>query len=117
MRISGSLLRSVVILALVVPMSWSVPTTGNAQSYNQYCHDRAQRLSGYKGRPGGVVGGAVQGAIGGAIISGILGGSKKDRKKAAKLGALLGGISGAQRPNSRAARIYKLEYEDCLRRR
>lgn len=94
-----------------------MPTPVSAQSYQQYCHDRAQQLSGYRGRPGGAVGGAVQGAIGGAIISGILGGSKKDRKKAAGIGALIGGISKANRPNSRNARIYKLEYNECMRRR
>ena len=89
-----------------------------AQSYRDYCHQRAKDLSGYRGGRGGdVVGGAVEGAIGGAIISGILGGDKKDRKKAARLGALIGAMKNAKRPNSRAARIYRLEFEACMRQR
>ena len=105
------------ILACALTFTHGVPTSAEAQSYRNYCHERAQKLSGYRGRPGGAVGGAVEGAIGGAIISGILGGNKEDRKKAAKIGALLGGISKANRPNSRAARIYRLEFDDCMRRR
>ncbi|MFD1159252.1 hypothetical protein [Roseovarius aestuarii] len=117
MKPINKIAQTVIILAIAMSLSSLVPPPAEAQSYRDYCHDRAKRLSGYKGRAGGVVGGAVKGAVGGAIISGILGGSKKDRKKAAKLGALLGGISGANRPNSRAARIYRLEFDDCMRRR
>lgn len=112
--------KPLVSLALVSSLLTVAPpltSPAQAQSYAQYCHDRAQRLSGYRGRPGGALEGAAKGAVGGAIISGILGGDKEDRKKAAKLGAILGGISKANRPNSRAARIYRLEYEDCIRRR
>lgn len=90
----------------------------SAQGYRDYCHERARDLSGFRGGRGGdVVGGAVKGAVGGAIISGILGGKKKDRRKAAKLGALLGGLKAARKPNSRSARIYRLEFEACMRQR
>jgi len=113
-----SLLGITLIAGAITAVSLlALPTPVAAQSYQQYCHDRAQKLSGYRGRPGGAVGGAVQGAIGGAILSGILGGDKRDRRKAAGIGALLGGVSKANRPNSRAARIYRLEFNDCIRRR
>ena len=105
------------VMSIFTMAAVSLPNTAHAQSYANYCHERAQKLSGYRGRPGGAIGGAVEGAIGGAIISGILGGDKKDRKKAAKIGALLGGISKSNRPDSRAARIYRLEYQECMRRR
>ena len=107
----------VVGIAAVLLVSASFPTTATAQSYANYCHERAQKLSGYRGRPGGALGGAVEGAIGGAIIGGILGGNKKERRKAAQIGAIIGGISRSNRPNSRAARIYRLEYDECMRRR
>ncbi len=108
---------TILAIALAIPMASTVPAPAEAQTYRDYCHDRAKRLSGYSGRPKSALGGAVEGAVGGAIISGILGGNKKDRKRAAKIGALLGGVSAANRPNSRAARIYRLEYNDCMRRR
>lgn len=108
---------TILAIALLIPMLSTVPAPAEAQSYRDYCHDRAKRLSGYRGRPKSVAGGAVQGAIGGAILSGILGGNKRDRKRAVGIGALLGGMSAANRPNSRAARIYRLEYDECRRRR
>lgn len=108
-----------IIAAIVMVSATAVQVLpANAQGYRDYCHQRAQDLSGFRGGRGGdVVGGTVKGAIGGAIISGILGGKKKDRKKAAKLGALLGGLKAASRPNNRAARIYRLEFEACMRQR
>ncbi len=105
-----------IMVITVMSALFALPNAGQGQSFRDYCHERAQKLSGYRGRPN-VVGGAIEGAIGGAIISGILGGNKRDRKKAAKIGALLGGVSAANRPNSRKARIYRLEYSDCMRRR
>ncbi len=110
--------RSVIASVSIFGATIVTVEPADAQGYRDYCHQRAQDLSGYRGgRGGGIVGGAVKGAIGGAIISGILGGKKKDRKKAAKLGALLGGLSAASKPNSRAARIYRLEFEACMRQR
>ena len=113
----GTDLGLVAALAATLLISGSIPSASTAQSYANYCHERAQKLSGYRGRPGGALGGAVEGAIGGAIIGGILGGNKKERRKAAQIGAIIGGISRSNRPNSRAARIYRLEYEECMRRR
>ena len=101
---------------LVVALA-GAPEIAQAQSYADYCHDRAQRLSGYSGRPGNVVEGAARGAIGAAIITGILGGDRGDRRDAAKLGAVIGGISNANRSNGRAARIYRLEFNACMRQR
>ncbi len=113
--------KALLASSLAISLSFSVatfaPTAASAQSYANYCHDRAQRLSGYRGRPGNAVEGAIGGAVGGALLSGILGGDRRDRERAAAVGALLGGISNANRPNSRAARIYRLEYDDCMRRR
>lgn len=101
----GTDLGFVAALAATLLISSSFPSASTAQSYANYCHERAQKLSGYRGRPGG------------AIIGGILGGNKKERRKAAQIGAIIGGISRSNRPNSRAARIYRLEYEECMRRR
>ncbi len=112
------LTRCMIAMMAIVSITIIDIKPAEARGYRDYCHERAQDLSGFRGGRGGdVVGGAVKGAIGGAIISGILGGSKKDRKKAAKLGALLGGLKAASKPNSRAARIYRLEFEACMRQR
>lgn len=115
--ITKSMIASSLLAALSMGISVNIPTAASAQSYANYCHDRAQRLSGYRGRPGNAVEGAIGGAVGGALLSGILGGDRRDRERAAAVGALLGGISNANRPNSRAARIYRLEYDACMRSR
>lgn len=110
--------RCMIAAIAIVSAALAQVEPASAQGYRDYCHQRAQDLSGYRGGRGGdVVGGVVKGAIGGAIISGILGGKKKDRKKAARLGALIGGLKAASRPNGRAARIYRLEFEACMRQR
>lgn len=110
--------KNAIATLAIISATISYVEPASAQGYRDYCHERAQGLSGFRGGRGGdVVGGAVKGAIAGAIISGILGGKKKDRKKAAKLGALLGGLKAANKPNSRAARIYRLEFEACMRQR
>ncbi len=108
--------RYFVRFALVASLTAPAMTPVDAQSYRQYCQQRAERLSGYR-QGNDVAGGAVRGAIGGAIVGSILGSGKKDRRRGAAAGALLGGISSASRPNSKAARIYRLEFEDCMRRR
>lgn len=103
------------LVALSIAMN--APTAAEAQaSYRQYCHERAQRLSGYRGS-GDFVGGAARGAVGGAIMGSIFGSTKKDRRRGAAIGAIIGGTRSANRPNNQSARIYQLEYDDCMRRR
>lgn len=113
------MIRIMLIVALACSFNFTPPAISGAKArtLQNYCHNRAQQLSGYRGRVGGALGGAVGGAIGGAVITGILGGNKRARRNAARIGALLGGIAGANRANGRAARIYRLEYQACMRRR
>ncbi|MCE8522750.1 hypothetical protein KBY30_17280 [Ruegeria pomeroyi] len=109
--------RSTTFVAIVFAFTISSPAPAQAQSsYSQFCHERAQRLSGYRSG-GDVLGGAASGAIGGAVMGSIFGSSKKDRRRGAAIGAIIGGARAANRPNSQAARIYQLEYNDCMRRR
>ncbi|MGB0507453.1 MAG: hypothetical protein ACPGGK_14765 [Pikeienuella sp.] len=103
-----------VLCSLFFVAQFSEASAGN---YRDYCAEEARRLSGYSGAVGDIAGGAIKGAVGAAILSGIFGGDKKDRKRAAGIGALLGGLGGAKRGNSRATRIYRLEFDDCMRRR
>ncbi len=106
-----------VAAALAIPLVGMSAEPAEAQSYSQYCQQRAERLSGYR-RGNDVAGGTVKGAIGGAVVGSLLGGSKsKHRRRGAAAGALLGGMSAANRPNANAARIYRLEYEACMRAR
>lgn len=115
-RITQTLVKTLASLAILLAAVATTPVA-QADGYRDYCEQQARRLSGYNGKASDIVGGAIKGAIGAAIISGIFGGNKKDRKNAARTGAVLGGIGGALRKNSRAARIYQLEFEDCMRRR
>ncbi len=104
-----------IVTALVFPVSSVFTSPAQAQSYREYCHERAQRLSGYRSG-NDVIGGAARGALGGVVIGSVLGG-KKGRKRGAKIGAVMGAVGSASRPNSQAARIYRLEFDDCMRRR
>ena len=108
--------RLIIILAMALSLMVSLSHTANAQSYSQYCQDRAQRLSGYR-HGNDILGGAVRGAVGGAVLGSIFGSTRKDRERGAAIGAVIGGMKSASRPNSKAARIYRLEYENCMRRR
>lgn len=116
-RKSSRLITGIVLASFLGPSQIMLPTSAEAQGYRAYCKERAKDLSGYRGRSGNVAGGAINGAIGGAIISGILGGSRRDRKRAAGIGLVFGGISNANRGNNRKARIYRNEYEHCMRNR
>ena len=116
MRLFGKTMGAILTAALIAPVAVTLPTSAGAQSLSAYCQQRAQRISGYNAA-GDVVGGAVRGALGGAVVGSLLGSGSRDRRRGARIGAVLGGVSSASRPNSRAARIYRLEYEDCMRRR
>ena len=108
--------KGLAMATLCLALAFVSQTPAAAQSYHQYCHERAQRLSN-SSAAGDVVGGAARGALGGAVVGSIFGSNSKDRRRGAAAGALIGGIASANRPNSRAARAYQLEYDDCMRRR
>lgn len=106
------------VLTLAAPASLVVPTSAFANSHSaKYCRKRAKQLSHSSGPDSNAVAGAIGGAIGGALLAGVLGGNSTARKQAAGAGAIIGGIAGAQKPNHRASRIYKLEYQACMNSR
>lgn len=107
----GGLFAALIAIALI-----SSTDQASAQSYEQYCREKAENLSGYKKNPN-VVKGAVTGAIGGAVLGSVLGGTNKSRNSAALVGAVVGGVSAANKSNAKAAHIYKLEYQDCMKHR
>ncbi|GAB5387065.1 MAG: hypothetical protein Alpg2KO_00330 [Alphaproteobacteria bacterium] len=108
---------ALVAAALSLPFAVAIPSPVEARSYKEYCEDRARDLSGYRGNRGRVTAGAIRGGLEAAIIAGALGANRAERRRAARIGAVIGGLSKARRPNSRKARIYRLEYENCMRRR
>ncbi len=92
-----------------------------------YCQERASAISGYRGPvpdhylPGGALDGAARGAAGAAIGGLIFEKDKKKRKRNVRRGAAIGAIVGAikrgkaKKQQQRAARIYRLELDACMR--
>lgn len=128
MRIMSFFCRIALVATLAVPVVGIVPDDASAQSRRDYCSQRAQQFSGYRGqRPGGgFVGGAITGAIGGALggtLLGVIGGkgikTKKAARRGAGIGAVIGAIGGVRQANRvrQQRRIYMLEYESCMRGR
>lgn len=87
----------------------------------EYCQDRAERRSGYRGRTPDHKkdGGVIKGAIGGAILGSIFSDKKSDAGKGAAIGAIIGGIrrEKAKEDEARKRRDYRYEFEECLYRR
>ncbi|MEH6758919.1 MAG: hypothetical protein V7676_15620 [Parasphingorhabdus sp.] len=92
-----------------------------------YCQQRAAAISGYRGPvpdrylPGGVLDGAARGAAVSGIGGLIFEKDKKKRKRNVRRGAAIGAIVGAikrgnaKKKQRRAARLYRLELDACMR--
>lgn len=88
------------------------PSSANAQSdRHYYCDGRARDYS-RRNASSGIFKGAGKGAVAGAIIGAIAG----DVGEGAAIGAGIGAIGGTVRRAESKDRLYRREYDRCMRR-
>lgn len=119
-RLSISLTLGAVIIPTIALFATNPATAQSRDVYSDqdphyYCdglaRDRASR-SASDNAAGNVVGGAARGAAGGAIIGAITGSAGKG----AGIGAAVGGLGGGARTLNNKDKIYRNEYDACMRR-
>ncbi len=104
---------SLALGAIIVPgLLLFTPSSVDARSdRHYYCDSRARKYARRNAR-GGTFKGAGKGAIAGAIIGAIAG----DAGEGAAIGAGIGAIGGTVRRAESKDRLYRREYNRCMRR-
>lgn len=110
-----------------IGLLWGVQAFAQDDTLTDYCHQRAREFSGYegpvpekKGRDEALEG-AARGAGLATIASVVKGESSSERRVSQARGALFGGLVGVIRGSEqrqiaeRKARIYRLEFDACIR--
>jgi uncharacterized protein YcfJ len=114
---AGKRVTALVALTLATALV-SVPADAQRRgSSRHYCDARAHDIASTAARRtsgGGALGGAARGAVGGAIIGEIASGNAGE---GAAAGAAIGAIAGGVRRSNDYDRIYRQEFERCMRRR